>query len=246
MTLNIESFKNAGVKMVQIKDIKHFWVKMRDIEKGLGLENMSDIVRKEINCTGCDDCKKYKRSLQEITRNMYDSMRDKYIRNDIAEKIIKNCRGVKKTKDNVSRTDREQQRQNFRLLLGFKEHDIFLTKEQSVLNKLLEAFLREEMYQQYAVLNYKIDLYFVKYKLAVEIDEYGHKERDIGKELATENAIKQKLGCKFIRINPELKGFSITVEINRIFEHIKQVKDKEISELREMVNNLKIVKNNKS
>ena len=57
-----------------------------------------------------------------------------------------------------------------------------------------------------------------------------------------ENAIKQKLGCKFIRINPELKDFSITVEINRIFEHIKEIKDKEISELKEMINNLKIQK----
>ena len=202
---------------------------------------MSDLVRKEINGTGCDDCKKYKRSLQEITGNMYDTMKDKYIRNDMVEKIIKNCRGVKKTKDGADGGDREQQRQNFRQLLGFKEHDMFLTKEQSVLNKLLEIFLREEMYQQYTVLGYKIDLYFVKYKLAVEIDEYSHKERDSGEEIARENAIKQKLGCKFIRINPELKNFSITVEINRISEHIKRVKDDDISKLREMINDLKIV-----
>ena len=123
------------------------------------------------------------------------------------------------------------------MLLGFTEHDIFLSKEQSVLNKLLEAFLREEMYQQYSVLNYKIDLYFVKYKLAVEIDEHGHKERDRKKKLSRENAIKQKLGCKFIRINPELKDFSITIEINRIFEQIKEIKDKEI---KKMIINLKI------
>ena len=128
------------------------------------------------------------------------------------------------------------------MLLGFNEHDLFLSKEQSVLNKLLEAFLREEMYQQYSVLNYKIDLYFVKYKLAVEIDEHGHKERDSKNELMRENAIKQKLGCKFIRINPELKDFSITIEINRIFEHIKEIKDKEINKLKEMINNLKIEK----
>ena len=72
-------------------------------------------------------------------------MTDKYISNDIAEKIIKNCRGVKKTKDGPGRRDREKQRQNFRMLLGFKEHDIFLTKEQTVLNKLVETFSREEI-----------------------------------------------------------------------------------------------------
>ena len=76
--------------------------------------------------------------------------------------------------------------------------------------------------------------------LAVEIDEHGHKEKDSEKEMSRENAIKQKLGCKFIRINPELKDFSITVEINHIFEHIKEVKDTEISEFKEIIKNLKI------
>ena len=242
MILTIENFVNVGVKTVRIINKNYFWVKMKDVGDGLGLKNMSDMVIKEINGTGCDDCKKYKCSLQEITGNMSDSMKIKYIRNDNAEKIIKNSRGVKKTKDNLSRTCKERQRQNFRLLLGFNEHDVFLSKEQSVLNKLIEAFLREEMYQQYSVLGFKIDLYFVKYKLAVEIDEHGHKERDNEKELSRENVIKQKLGCKFIRINPELKDFSITVEINSIFEHITKIKDKEISELKEMINNLKIQK----
>ena len=151
---------------------------MKDVGDGLGLKNMSDTVKKEINGTDCGDCKKYRRSLQEITGNMYDSMKIKYIRNDIAEKITKNCRGVKKTKDNLSRTRREDQRQNFRFALGFKEHDLFLTKEQSVLNKLLETFPREEILLQHFVLGYKIDVYFVKYKLAVEIDENNHEQRD--------------------------------------------------------------------
>ena len=246
MILKVANFVNAGVKTVQIKDVKHFWVRMGDIEKGLGLKGMRNLVREEIiGILGvnkrCDkDFREYKCSLQELTGNMHGNMKDKYVRNDIADKIVKNCRGVKKTKDNSNRSNKEQQRQNFRLLLGFTERDIFLSKEQSVLNKLLVAFLREEMYQQYSVSSYKIDLYFVKYKLAVEIDEHGHKERDSEKELSGENAIKQKLGCIFIRINPELKDFNITVEINRVFEHIKGVKDREISELKEIIKKLKI------
>ena len=218
--MKVENFVNAGVKTVQIKDAKHFWVKMRDVEKGLGVKSLPDLVRKEINGTGCNDCKKYKRSLQELTGSMYDSMKDKYICNDIAEEIIKNCRGVKKTKDGADRGDREKQRQNFRLLLGFKEHDIFLTKEQSVLNKLLETLSREETSLQHFVLGYKIDAYFVKYKLAVEIDENNHEQRDNEKELVRSNAIKQKLVCKFIRINPDSDKFSIFTEISGIFEQI--------------------------
>ena len=233
MILTIENFVNARVKTVKLKDVKNFWVKIKDVGDGLGLKNIRESVRIEIiGILGinkrCDkDFKKYKHSLQELPGNIYGNMKDKYIRNDFAEKLIKNCRGVKKTKDNLNRSDREQKRLNFRLLLGFNEHDLFLSKEQSVLNKLLEAFLREKMYQQYSVLNYKIELYFVKYKLAVETDEHGHKERDSEKELMRENAIKD---------------FSITIEINRMFEHIKEIKDKEISELKEMLNNLKIQK----
>ena len=92
------------------------------------------------------------------------------------------------------------------------------------------------------VLGYKIDAYFVKYKLAVEIDEHNHEERDNEKELMGDNTIKQKLGCKFIRINPDDEKFNINIEIGCIFEHIKEIKDKEISDLKEMINNLKIQK----
>ena len=69
--------------------------------------------------------------MQELTNNINDNMKDKYIRNDIAEKIIKNCRGIKKSK---TRSNKQQQRQNFRQLLGFTERDLFLTKETSVIN----------------------------------------------------------------------------------------------------------------
>ena len=78
---------------------------------------------------------------------------------------------------------------------------------------------------QHFVLGYKIDSYFVKYKLAVEIDEHNYEQRDNEKELMRENAIKQKLGCKFIRINPDDDKFNINIEIGRIFEHIKEIKD---------------------
>ena len=89
MILTIENFLNAGVKTVRIINKNYIWVKMKDVGDGLGLKNMSDMVIKEINGTKCDDCKKYKCSLQEITGNMSDSTKIKYIRNDIAEELKK-------------------------------------------------------------------------------------------------------------------------------------------------------------
>ena len=40
------------------------------------------------------------------------------------EKIIKNCRGVKTCNDGINRMKKEEQRENFRSLLGFTEHGI--------------------------------------------------------------------------------------------------------------------------
>ena len=145
-----------------------------------------------------------------------DDYREKYVRSNLMEKIIKNCRGVKHCKDCTNKNEVEKQRQNFRLLLGFKENDLFITKEESVLNKIIS---REEICLQFPVLNYKIDAYFPKYKLAIEIDELGH-HRDDDKEKVRENSPKQKLGCEFIRINPDSEDYDIFVETGKIHDQI--------------------------
>ena len=52
----------------------------------------------------------------------------------------------------------------FRSELGFKQHDIILTKEQSVISKITKLSAKEKILQQHSVLDYKIDLYFPKHK----------------------------------------------------------------------------------
>ena len=42
----------------------------------------------------------------------------------------------------------------------------------------MDTFEGENMETQCSVLKYKIDLYFHEYKLAVEVDEKGHKNRN--------------------------------------------------------------------
>ena len=59
----------------------------------------------------------------------------------------------------------------FIAILGFKQYDAILTKEQSVLTKIMSSFEGENMQTQYNVLSFRIDLYFYDYKLAIEIDE---------------------------------------------------------------------------
>jgi very-short-patch-repair endonuclease len=75
------------------------------------------------------------------------------------------------------------------------------------------------MLTQYSVLKYRIDLYFPKYKLAIECDEKAHKNK-IEEDIKRENDIKSILNCTFIRYQPEEKDFCISFVINCIYQHI--------------------------
>ena len=134
------------------------------------------------------------------------------------EKIIKNCRGVKKCNDGINKMEKEEQRKKFIAILRLKEHDIMLTREQSVLKSVMD----ENIQTQYSVLGYRADLDFHDYKLAIEVDEKGHKDRNIDHEIKRQEAIKEKLGCEFIRINPDEVNFNMFKALNEIHRHIKE------------------------
>ncbi len=57
--------------------------------------------------------------------------------------------------------------------------------------------------------NYKIDFYIPDYKIAIEIDEHGHKDRYQIYENKREDYIKKQLGCTFLRYNPDSPNFNI-------------------------------------
>ena len=79
------------------------------------------------------------------------------------------------------------------------------------------------MQTQYSVLSYRIDLYFHKYKLAIEVDELGHADRNINNEIERLRALEGELNCVFFRINPDERNFSMLREKNKIYRHINQV-----------------------
>ena len=65
-------------------------------------------------------------------------------------------------------------------------------------------------------------MYFHDYKLAIEIDENGHSNRNIDYQIKRQKAIEKELGCRFIRIDPGKEDFDIFRAISEIFRHIKQ------------------------
>ena len=104
----------------------------------------------------------------------------------------------------------------FRTSLGFKQHDVILTKKLPVMTKIRSLFEGENMQKRNSVIGYRIHLCFNEHKLP---KESGHSDRntDYGQKV-----IDQGLGCEFIRIDPEKNDFNIFKVINEIFEHIKQ------------------------
>ena len=96
-----------------------------------------------------------------------------------------------------------------------------MTKEQSVLKSVMDAFERENVQTQYSVLGYRIDLYFHDYKLAIKVDEKCHEDRNIDHEIKRQKAIEKEIGCEFIRINPDEEDFNIFNAISEIHRYIK-------------------------
>ena len=109
------------------------------------------------------------------------------------------------------------------------------------------------MQKQYIVLGYRIDLYFHEYKLAIEVDELGHNDRNINDEIQRQQALERELNCVFIRINPDAIDFNIFKEINKIHKHINQLnkqqtkqktKESIIDNLSKRLLEIEFVKNN--
>ena len=157
---------------------------------------------------------KYIRSKFEIIKKFGDR-KSKYARNDIMEKIIKDFRGVKQSSDGLKRLYKENQRQNFRELLDFKENQIFETKEYSIIKQIKKVLIRHKMIDPFKIDKYFIDLYFPAHKLRIEIDENGHNDRLKVKEQGRERTIKN-LGITLISINSDKEGFDIFIKIVEI------------------------------
>ena len=60
----------------------------------------------------------------------------------------------------------------------------------------------------------RIDLYFHKYKPAIEVDELEHADRNLSDEIERQKVLEKELGCVFIRVNPNEENFNIFREIN--------------------------------
>ena len=105
---------------------------------------------------------------------------------------------------------------------GFNLHDVINTKKQTVLRSIKDEFEGEDMQTQYTGIGYRIDPYFHKLKLVIEVDELGNAHRNLNNQIERQKALERELNCVFIIINPDEKDFNIFKEINKIHRHIKK------------------------
>ena len=150
------------------------------------------------------------------------------------------------------------------------DNEISVCPEYEVKSKIGTIFINEEVLEEYSVTIYeinpyfyeyynkkirtdkngrayilfRIDVYFTKYFLAVEIDEKGHTDRDLIFEEKRQKALEKKLNCEFIRINTSRENYDASYDASRIQTFISKFKDKEkeneVKELKDKINKLKL------
>ena len=161
-----QTWNNNGIKIIIFRNRENkmleVWLKIIDIQKYLGVKNMSDLIIKEIESI-------YNRKRNDITdqeKEKYKAWTDDvyvYIISDLALEITMDCTLPEAIE--------------FRSQLAFKQHHIKLRRESSVLKSITDAFEGEDMKTQYSVFvlnkNCKIDLYFPRYRLRVDAHEKG-------------------------------------------------------------------------
>ena len=82
-------------------------------------------------------------------------------------------------------------------------------------------------YKQYSVDGYRVDLYLKDIKMVIECDEMGHEYKNDLSEIIRQETIEEKLGCEFLRFNPDKPGFKLGEILNVIFKHILQKQSQE-------------------
>lgn len=201
--------------MIDLKDIRVLGTKeepyfvARDVAKILGYKDTDQALRKHVD---------------EEDKITYKEYLEKNICNKIkisTQAILINKRGViclltygRKNNEILLRWLKD----NFEIDYNIIKR---LSKEEEYIGIIMKVFNGEEMIRQYKIEDYRVDLYFPKYNLIIECDEFGHSDRDKEYENKRSRDIKKKLKSTFIRFNPDEINFDIFKTINEIFNYIK-------------------------
>ena len=100
------------------------------------------------------------------------------------------------------------------------------------------AFEGEIILTQYCIENKRLDAYFPKYKLGIEVDEYNHEGRNSNYEKSRQLMIESH-GITIIRTNPDAADFDMNRLINQIYKRIIKSIKKQTKYTSSLLNPLK-------
>ena len=98
---------------------------------------------------------------------------------------------------------------------GFKQHDSIMIKQQPIGERLRTIF-SNEIIEDFSAVNYLIDFYFRKYKLTIEVDKLGHKDRKDQTEEIRRQKFENHYGCNFIIMDPDKANFNFYDGLGKI------------------------------
>ena len=81
------------------------------------------------------------------------------------------------------------------------------------------AFAEEIILTQHCIKKKRLDAYFLKYKLGIEVDKYNHEGRNFEYEQSRQLMIDSH-GITIIRTNPHAADFGMNRLINQKYTHI--------------------------
>ena len=171
-TFSINTWSKNDVEAIKYKGKK--WINEKDLQKALGCKNLAGTKTQYYS----DEFKKRRYEDFQACR--------KFIAEELAIHLILDTKTVKAGQ--------------LKIKLGFNQLDPIMTKQRSIGLRLRKLFSSKEIIEDFSALNYLIDFYFPKYKLAIEFDELGPEDKDQTKENKRLKDLKEYLGCKFIRI----------------------------------------------
>lgn len=207
--IKVFDFEDSKVRTVMLNNEPYFVGK--DVASILGYKDVNRAVRQHVN----------KKDIKPLSHKAYG---DSYTilwdnKNDFMDKVVINKSGV----CSLIASSRQPEAIDLAKMLHLDIDYVLPTyKEQQTLSCIIESFGGLKMNRQYSIGKYRIDLYFPDYKIAIECDEFGHKDRNKIYEHNRQKYIEDKLGCTFIRYNPDEDDFSIFKVINTIFKNIER------------------------
>ena len=101
--------------------------------------------------------------------------------------------------------------------------------EQDIISALQVAFQGQIIHAKYFIENKRLDAYLPKYKVGIEIDEYGYPYRDPNYEQSRQLMIEGH-GITVIKANPETPN-GTNRQINQIYIHIIKLTKKQTKKL---------------